>query len=449
MLETDPRFKVFRGAFIQSISDQRAEFIPDGLVLVASAGEDCGRIVAMGETARVAAAYGLELKDESPGQGTHVAGDLWLPAFFDTHFHWVQDAVREMAKYSLIEWLNNITFPEEAKFADAAFADRQAKQFWESILSLGTVGGLCYSSIHEVALDAAMQWAPADFYIGNVLMTMECPDYLQQSEADAIAIVQSCARRYGRRYIASPRFAPTTAPAVMRAAAEAAQANAAFQQTHLGETLAEIDWVLDIYRKLPGFEDVGSYTEIYQRVGMLGEQSVFGHCIHLTADEWRLLAESGSRIASCPTSNAPVENMGLGSGLFDYPTAEAYGVPWSLASDIGGGPYLSMFDVMHSFVWQNRAIGRADATYTKALHRATSQGAKLMDLPDRGVLREGAFFDAIRLRMPQGQFTAGDAEPILAAFFEQIPDRKSTETLVQETFVKGESRFKRGASTCD
>jgi guanine deaminase len=260
--------------------------------------------------------------------------------------------------------------------------------------------------------------------------------------------LQRCAGRFGSRYVASPRFAPTAAPSVMRASAEAARGINGFQQTHLGETLAEIDWVLGIYRKIPGFEDVCNYTEIYDRVGMLGDQTVFGHCLHLTPEEWKLLADSGSRIASCPTSNAPVEQMGLGSGLFDYPTAESFGIPWSLASDIGGGPYLSMFDVMHSFVEQNRELGRSDATYTKALHRGTAKGAALMNLPDRGVLRQGACFDAIRVPMPSGAFEAGPAEPVLAALLEQLPNRKASEKIVQETFIKGKSRYNGEGSAC-
>lgn len=442
------QISIFRGALLQAISDTQARYIPDGLVLVDQSKGQRGRILAIGAFESVVATYNLDPEELPPAEEATGRRNLWLPAFFDTHFHWVQDAVREMPKYSLIEWLNTITFPEEAKFADAQHAEANAASFWKNILSLGTVGGLCYSSIHEIALEAAFRHAPEDFNIGNVLMTMECPDYLQQTEADAISGVERSAARFGARYVASPRFAPTTAPAVMRAAENVAAKTGGFRQTHLGETLAEVEWVLGIYRKLPGFADVKNYTEIYDRVGLLGRKSVFGHCLHLESAEWKLLADSGSRIASCPTSNAPVEEMGLGSGLFDYPTAEAYGIPWSLASDIGGGPYLSMFDVMRSFVEQNRELGRSDATYTKALHRATGKGAELMDLPDRAVLREGAFFDAIRIPMPTGTFEGGPAEPILEAVFQQIPDRRASEKIVLETFIKGESRFKRKGDPC-
>ena len=125
---------------------------------------------------------------------------------------------------------------------------------------------------------------------------------------------------------------------------------------------------------------------------MLGPKTIFGHCIYLAESEWKLLADSGSRIASCPSSNAPIEQLGIGSGLFDFEKAESLGVPWALASDIGGGPFLSMFDVMRSFVLQNRKVGRHTATFTKALHRTTFKAAELMDLSaDRGMLEVGYY----------------------------------------------------------
>ena len=436
-------YSVFRTALVCSISDDVAKYNEDALFLIAEEGADRGRILDMGSSAEIAANYGLDIDqiDKSPG--------LLMPAFFDPHFHWVQDDVREMPKASLIEWLETYTFPEESRYGDRSFAHAKAEYFWKRILSVGTIGGLCYSSIHDIALEEAMNAAPEDFRIGNVLMTMNCPPAITQTLAEAKRSVECNAARYGDRYICSPRFAPTTAPEVMSASADTAAKYGCFQQTHLDETEQEIEWVLGIYRDLPGFEDVRHYTDIYSRVGMLGRKTVFGHCIYLQDTEWELLAESGSRIASCPTSNAPINQLGLGSGLFDYNKAESYAVPWALASDIGGGPFLSMFDVMRSFVEQNRAGGNLGASYTKALHRSTYKGAQLMDLgEDRGKLAKGFYFDAVRVDMPAGDFKSGDAESIIEAVVAALPTRVASDLCVQETFIKGKRRFSREADLC-
>jgi len=439
----DQRYEVLRSALVCSISDEVADYYEDALVLMIDEGANQGRIFDLGEAGRVAVKYDLDLGALEKSQG------LLMPAFYDTHFHWVQDDVREMPKASLIEWLNAYTFPEESRYGDRAFAKAKAAVFWKRILSVGTIGGLCYSSIHESALEEAMNVAPEDFKIGNVLMTMNCPANIMQTQAEAIRSVESLAERYGDRYICSPRFAPTTAPEVMSASAKAAEKHGCFQQTHLDETKNEIEWVLGIYRNLPGFEDVRHYTDIYNRVGLLGAKTVFGHCIYLEDTEWQLMAESGSRIASCPTSNAPIDQFGLGSGLFDFNKAESHGVPWALASDIGGGPFLSMFDVMQSFVAQNRAAGNLATTYTKALHRSTFKGACLMDLEDgRGKLAEGFYFDAIRVDMPKGDFRSGDAESMIEAVVEAIPSRTASDLCVKETYIKGRRRFSREADSC-
>jgi len=426
---------IYRGAFLQALSDREAIFERDAIVLVAAEGKDAGRIQAFGPAAEVAAEFGIELSEVPVCEG------LFLPPFYDLHFHWVQDDVREMPKASLIEWLETYTFPAEAQFADREYARAKADVFWKRILRAGTVGGLCYSSIHETALEEAMRCAVGEFRIGNVLMTMNSPDALTQSEEEASRLVAKSAERYGPRYVCSPRFAPTTSPSVMQAAAEAAMRYDCFQQTHLDETPAEIEWVLTLYKDIEGFEDVRSYTEIYDRCGMLGPKTVFGHCLHLEPEEWERLAKSDSVIASCPTSNAPIEQLGLGSGLFDWQLAEQYGIRWALASDIGGGPILSMLDVMQSFVAQNRLRG-TPVSNLQALYRSTRAGAEILGLgASKGLWRSGYDFDAIRVPVKEELLDSGDVEAILESILHSVTTRSAFDEVVQDTILKGKSVF--------
>ena len=61
------------------------------------------------------------------------------------------------------------------------------------------------------------------------------------------------------------------------------------------------------------------------------------------------------------------QKKGLGSGLFDLKTISKNKIRWALGSDIGAGPYLSMVDVMNSFVSQHKKTGLAN--YTRAFFR--------------------------------------------------------------------------------
>jgi guanine deaminase len=360
-----------------------------------------------------------------------------LPGFFDMHFHWVQDDVREMPKDSLLDWLEKYTFPTEAKYANKAFAKKKATEFFKKLIRHGTLGGACYSSIHEHAIDAAMDKVRGHFVIGNVLMNMNSPEALTQSENESLGLTKKLIKKYGGRHCFTPRFAITTTPRVMKEGSRLADKAKCFKQTHLSETPQEIDFVLSLYRKIPGFERVKSYTEIYKKTGMLGPRSLMGHGIHLSKNELKVLKATKTAIVHCPTSNAPIEEKGLGSGLFDVDTIEKFKVRWALGSDIGGGPFLSMFDVMRSFVDQHRREGKKGITFKKALYRSTLAGAEILgQKKTQGNLNPGKLANFIVVPF-LGETT--DAETTLEAIIRPYQKKRNHfENLVSHVFLNGQ-----------
>ena len=175
---------------------------------------------------------------------------------------------------------------------------------------------------------------------------------------------------------------------------------------------------------------------------MLGPKTVMGHSIHLEQDEWDLLADSNTAIASCPTSNAPIEDFGLGSGLFDFEKAEEQGIRWALASDIGGGPYLCMFDVIDSFERQNRYAGKSGDHHIKALHRSTQAGAEILGLGDsRGNICAGKRLDCILCVDTRGIEPDATPTSVLKAIISQVTERGQFEALVSATVVNGEALY--------
>ena len=89
-----------------------------------------------------------------------------------------------------------------------------------------------------------------------------------------------------------------------------------------------------------------------------------------------MIKKTQTIIAHCPTSNAPLKEKGLGSGLMNLEKIEKHKIRWALGSDIGAGPYLSMVDVMNSFVRQHKKSGLAN--YTKAFYRSTLAGEEML-----------------------------------------------------------------------
>lgn len=365
-----------------------------------------------------------------------------IPPFFDMHFHWVQDDVREMPKANLLKWLENYTFPAENKFKDKQYAKEKAKIFFKRLTETGTLGGACYSSIHEHAHNYAQDYALGDFVIGNVLMTQNSPDYLTQTKKQAVQLVDKLSGKYKKRYALTPRFAIATDGETMKESAKLAKKNGSFIQTHLSETKNEIEFVKSLYQGKTGFRNVETYTDVYHKAGLLGPRTIMGHGIHLEKSELTKLEKSKTAIAHCPTSNAPLREKGLGSGLFDFKRVEKNNIRWALASDIGGGPILSMFDVMRSFVDQNKKAAIKGATAKKALYRATLAGAEILKVDKRvGNLNPGKEASFLVLPAIKDQ-DLKSVETVLESYFKKgRRTRKKYDSLVEKVFCQGQLVF--------
>ena len=429
-------YMFYKGIFLNPLDDTTCEFYLEGLLVVKQ-----GKIKKLLPYAKGLKKYSSKMTNSNTTDFGHA---LVLPGFFDMHFHWVQDDVREMPKDSLLEWLEKYTFPTEMKYAKKPYAEAKAKSFFKKLTANGTIGGACYSSIHENALHAAMNHVKGEFVIGNVLMNMNSPKELTQTSKESLDLTKKLIKKYGNRHCFTPRFAITTTPEVMKEGSEMADKAKCFKQTHLSETPAEIDFVLSIYKKIPGFEKVKSYTEIYEKTGMLGKRSLMGHGIHLSDKELTLLHKSKTSVIHCPTSNAPIQDKGLGSGLFNFKKIEKAKVSWAMGSDIGGGPFLSMFDVMRSFVEQNKKKKNSGATYTKALYRSTLAGAEILGIDKQAgnfEKNKNANFIVVPLKKNVKPLNAEDALQKLIAPLRG--SRKSYGSLVSRTYFNGMALFKR------
>jgi 5-methylthioadenosine/S-adenosylhomocysteine deaminase len=89
---------------------------------------------------------------------------------------------------------------------------------------------------------------------------------------------------------------------------------------HLSETVPEVQMSLDEYGVHPGrwLHDIGVLNERWQLV----------HCVWLEEEEIKLIADAGSVIVHCPTSN-----MYLASGIPQVTKWLKHGIPTALATD--------------------------------------------------------------------------------------------------------------------
>jgi guanine deaminase len=438
-----PIFKIILCDILNPINDKRCIKVRKGAIVLKKQSKklsDDYKILDYGTEKKMIDTYGHKkscvVKNRS--------GQLCLPGFIDTHFHWVQDDVRLMPKESLLLWLEQHTWPYEAKFKSKKYSLKRSHKFRNELLQVGTLGGAVYGSIHGHTVDDALNNFIGDYTVGNVLMTQNSPSYLTQSASNAKKLTKHLSAKYKHLYAVTPRFAPTTCPEVMTFGAAQAKKNGSFIQTHLSETEDEIDYVLSLFKNVKGFEKIKTYTGIYKKCGLLSKKTIMGHGIHLSDEELVMLSKSKTSIAHCPSSNAPTNEKGLGSGLFSFKRIEKAKIHWALASDIGGGPFLSMFDVMRSFVNLNKKAKVSGATYTKALYRSTLAGAKSLNQEKHiGNLDKKKWANFILV--PSPKYKKGEtAESILKSLTHvSLNKRSSYQDLVLSTWYRGKEVFNR------
>jgi guanine deaminase len=268
---------------------------------------------------------------------------LIVPGFVDTHLHAPQLEMIGSYGGHLLEWLNRYTFPTEAKFSDPQYAAQIAKAFFDELLRNGTLCALIFSTIHAEATEIFFAEAERRGFrgiIGKTMMDRNAPPALledpRRSYDESRALLQKWHKRGLLRYAITPRFAPTSTPALLEAAGQLKREFPdAYVHTHISENKNEVTWVQQL------FPEAAEYADVYDRYGLLDELAVLAHGVWLTEEELALLAERKSRIAHCPNSN-----LFLGSGLFRLQRTLDAGVGVGLGTDIGAGTTPSMFTAM-------------------------------------------------------------------------------------------------------
>ncbi len=319
---------------------------------------------------------------------------LIMPGFIDAHIHFPQYRMLAAPGKDLLDWLARFTFPEEARYGDAAYAAAAAEKFLDRLIAHGTTAAMVFSSVHKesaAALFAAAGKRRMAILTGKTLMDRDVPasvrDSAEAGARESEALYQQWHGTGRLRYVVSPRFAVTSTEAQLKVSGELLKSLAgALLQTHLSESPGEIARVRELY---PKDKD---YTDVYDRFGLLSERSVFAHGIHLSERECKRLSETGSVVAHCPTSN-----MFLGSGLMSMAQLSRKERPVRLAvgTDVGGGSSYSILSTLRAAYEVQMLAGYKPSAF-ELFHLATRRNAQILGLDQEiGALDPGKWADIV------------------------------------------------------
>ena len=351
------------------------------------------------------------------GPGLAMRGDaewidgsrLWVyPGLINTHHHLYQyftrnlPAVRNMA---LFDWLKTL-YPVWARLdADSVY--------YSTLLGGAELllhGCTTLLDHHYVFPQGAGDLMEAQFAAAAALGLRFCacrgsmdlsekdaglpPDSVVQSIDEILADTARVAARFHnpaphsmRRVLAAPCSPFSVSAALLREAAAQARSLGLRLHTHLAETADEEAYALAKFGLRP--------LAYMESVDFIGSDVFYAHGIHFNDAEIARLAETGTGIAHCPSSN-----MKLHSGALRMAALQRAGVPLGLAVDgsaSNDGSNL-LAEIRAAYLLHRHTQGEAAPDGYDLLKLATRGGAALLGRPELGQLAVGHAADLFAIR---------------------------------------------------
>ena len=369
-----------RADHVLTMQSPDAEPIVDGTVVL-----DDGLITDLGGAAEMAVRH--------PGVPvTHLRGHALMPAFVNAHTHLAMTMFGGVADDRSLEDFLATVVPLESELLD------------HDVVATASVGAMVESHLAGVGTALDMYFFPGAVLeaaercgfralTGPVVLENEPPDAPgstpeQRLEALAAWLADHPATDSWRPVV-NPHSTYLVSPDHLRSAAELAARHDAVFHVHAAESAGEVATVAAMHSLHP--------IELLAEVGALGERTVVAHGVQLDESQIALLADSGTSVAHCPSSN-----LKLASGVAPVPQLLDAGVNVALGTD--GSASSNDLDVLGAArlaALLHKTVGsgapdpsRLDARTT--LWMATRSGAAALGLGDTlGLLAPGAMADLV------------------------------------------------------
>jgi len=200
--------------------------------------------------------------------------------------------------------------------------------------------------------------------------------------------------------------------------------------THLAETKDETEYCISNYGKSP--------LALMEEVKFLGEDVFFAHGIHFNDDELKLLKESNTSIAHCPTSN-----MRLGSGIariremYDLGINVGIGVDGSASNDSSD----MLGELRNALLLQRIKYGSCGLNAKEAFILGIENGARILNFKKLGKIKEGWLADIAVFNLNKLEYTGSLSDPLAALLFSGITHQ------TEYTIVNGKVVVEKGKLT--
>ncbi|MCX6173313.1 MAG: amidohydrolase family protein [Ignavibacteriales bacterium] len=301
-----------------------------------------------------------------------------IPGFIQTHIHLCQTLFRGLADdLELLDWLQRRIFPYENSHTKNSLR-ASVRLGLQDLLTGGTTTLLDMGTLHhqEVIFEELIASGIRAF-AGNCMMDKnelyprfcETTDWNLKSTYDWAKSFHNS--NNGKvKYGFAPRFVLACSEKLLKEIKEMMKDfSGSVFHTHSSENKSEIETV----KRMTGKENV----EYFESIGILDENTILAHCVHLNDNEVKTLKTNSVRVAHCPSSN-----LKLGSGIANIPRYIKEGISVSLGAD--GAPCnngLSIFNEMRLTALIQKPIHGSTVMDALTVFRfATIEGAKALHI---------------------------------------------------------------------
>lgn len=355
-------------------------------------------------------------------------GRVVVPGFVNTHHHFYQTLTRNIPAVQnaeLFDWL--IHLYEIWKNIDAEAV------FYSSLLAMGELlkTGCTTSTDHhylypnnfdgdlmsiqfEAAEKLGMRFSPTR---GSMSLSkkdkglppdsvVQTEDEILQNSEDVILKHHDASEFSMKKIVLAPCSPFSVTKQLMKDSAQLARKYGVRLHTHLAETEDENAFCEKIYGVRP--------LKLMEECDFIGSDVSYAHGIHFTETELKLLQQTKTHIAHCPTSN-----MRLGSGICKVKEMLPMGINVGLAVDGSASNDSSDFlGEMRNALFLQRVLKGADAlNVNDVLKMATINGAELLNFKKVGKIQEGWAADLAVFNINKLEYSGSLSDPIAALLF--------------------------------
>lgn len=321
-----------------------------------------------------------------PAQRQTLDRHILIPGLVNLHTHAAMTLMRGLADdLPLMEWLQKHIWPTEAAHVSPQFVLDGTRLACAEMLRGGIT---CFNDMYfhpEAAASAASEFG---MRAALGITTLEFPTPYA-SDADDYLNKGLAAREHWREhplisFCLAPHAPYTVSDASFERVLTLSEQLGLPVHCHIHETRHEVDEAIARDGRSPLYR--------LHRLGLLGPGFIGVHAVHLSDEELDLIANTGTHIAHCPTSN-----LKLASGIAPVAKMLKRGIGVGLGTDgAASNNRLDLFGEMRLAALLGKGISGDAATLPahQALRMATLNGAAALGMGDEiGSLKPGKAAD--------------------------------------------------------